>query len=222
MLTLFTNIVHHAGTELFYHTMTASENVPIAVFKNQPTTKSKMNLPSNQSAAIKCAFIDLHHVLKAHDNNDLHSIDFDAVRESYADLLREFPFLEDLVEQLNMDGEEEEEEDTAPFKLVPCLGGSCRQGTIKTTYQNLVDCFGEPNHEGDGGYKVSFEWAILFADGTYATIYDWKWSDSERMKARSGVGGLQTFNVGGFKIDAVWRVQDALGPDKYFKSSLND
>ena len=43
------------------------------------------------------------------------------------------------------------------------------------TYQVLVDAFGEPTFEpedsGDG--KVNYEWVIYF-DGSYYSIYDWK------------------------------------------------
>jgi hypothetical protein len=52
--------------------------------------------------------------------------------------------------------------------------GSCLQGYIKTTYDELVNVFGEPTTlEGD---KVNVEWTIKFSDGTIATIYDWKLS----------------------------------------------
>ena len=50
--------------------------------------------------------------------------------------------------------------------------GSCLQGYIETTYDELVDVFGEPTKlKGD---KVNVEWTIQFSDGTVATIYDWK------------------------------------------------
>lgn len=51
--------------------------------------------------------------------------------------------------------------------------GTCLQGTINTSYDRLVDLFGEPTQlEADG--KVQVEWAVKFTDGTLATIYDWK------------------------------------------------
>jgi hypothetical protein len=82
------------------------------------------------------------------------------------------------------------------------------RGYITTTFDELVKCFGEPNHDGDGGHKVSFEWAIQFADGTYATIYDWKLSPCDRLAVRNG--RLHSFNIGGFNSDAVIKVHEAI------------
>ena len=55
------------------------------------------------------------------------------------------------------------------------IGGSL-QGGIEATFDQLVEVFGRPyngpdDHEGD---KVSCEWNLLFNNGTYATIYDYK------------------------------------------------
>lgn len=54
------------------------------------------------------------------------------------------------------------------------MSGTCLQGHCPaiTSYCDLLVLFGAP-HIGDG-YKVQAEWCILFADGTRATIYDWK------------------------------------------------
>lgn len=65
------------------------------------------------------------------------------------------------------------------FKQVNHEGMSWLVGTIETSYQSLVDTFGEPNSSGDD-YKVSCEWVLKFEDGTYATIYDWKSSKKYR------------------------------------------
>jgi len=96
------------------------------------------------------------------------------------------------------------------FKLVDYESGSSLKGYIKTTFHDLVKCFGEPNHKGDGGYKVSFEWVIKFDDGTYATIYDWKLSQSERSDVRRGVRKYE-FHIGGFNSDSVERVHQEMG-----------
>ncbi len=45
------------------------------------------------------------------------------------------------------------------------------KGEVVTTYDRLVELFGEP---GRGGDKTQVEWEIEFEDGTIATIYDWK------------------------------------------------
>lgn len=46
------------------------------------------------------------------------------------------------------------------------------QGYVDATYKRLKAVFGQPN-KGDG-YKVDAEWNIRFADGTVATIYNYK------------------------------------------------
>ena len=65
--------------------------------------------------------------------------------------------------------------------------GTCLQGYIETTYDQLVKVFGKPaNLEGD---KVTVEWSILFFDGTIATIYDWKLSETPMGVYRWHIGG---------------------------------
>lgn len=45
---------------------------------------------------------------------------------------------------------------------------------IQTTYQKLVEVFGEETHGMSGDQKCECQWKLLFLDGTIATIYDWK------------------------------------------------
>lgn len=52
------------------------------------------------------------------------------------------------------------------------VNGTCLQGYIECTYNELRETFGEPG-EGDG-YKVQAEWCGKTSDGTVFTIYDWK------------------------------------------------
>lgn len=52
------------------------------------------------------------------------------------------------------------------------IDGTYRQATLSIPYRILVDVFGEPLC-GDGG-KTDAEWIIEFADGTIATIYNYK------------------------------------------------
>ena len=57
----------------------------------------------------------------------------------------------------------------------PYTGGfrqSWGQGSVIATGAELRAIFGEPG-QGDG-HKVAWQWDLLFSDGTYATIYDWK------------------------------------------------
>lgn len=49
------------------------------------------------------------------------------------------------------------------------------QGEITTTFDRLVEVFGEPDYGPDDmGDKVTCEWCLKFEDGTIATIYDYK------------------------------------------------
>jgi hypothetical protein len=48
------------------------------------------------------------------------------------------------------------------------------QGYITADYEELVDAFGSPMRYGFDDYKVDAEWHISFADGTVASIYNWK------------------------------------------------
>lgn len=48
-------------------------------------------------------------------------------------------------------------------------------GEIHTTYQRLVEIFGQPTREGSGDNKVQVQWCFEFEDtGDVFTIYDWK------------------------------------------------
>jgi len=70
--------------------------------------------------------------------------------------------------------------------------GTSLQGYILTTYDNLVKIFGEPWHGPDSNLddKVTCEWAILFDDGTVATIYDYKIGFTPRDEYEWHVGGM--------------------------------
>jgi hypothetical protein len=50
--------------------------------------------------------------------------------------------------------------------------GTCLQGYITVSYSTLKRIFGKPT-VGDG-HKTDAEWEIEFADGTVATIYNYK------------------------------------------------
>jgi hypothetical protein len=72
------------------------------------------------------------------------------------------------------------------------------QGYMPARYDQLVAVFGEP--EG-GGDKTTVEWCLKFADGTIATIYDWKEYETPM--------GLYSWHIGGKSNLAVARVQQA-------------
>lgn len=96
------------------------------------------------------------------------------------------------------------------FKAARKWQESWLQGEIKTTYAKLVKVFGPEHSDGDG-YKVQAEWGLVFEDGTYATIYDWKEGASYR-GVNEGITKeyVTNWHIGGTVRTAVDRVKDAL------------
>ena len=66
--------------------------------------------------------------------------------------------------------------------------GTSLQGEYLTTYDDIVNTFGEPTQKGDGE-KTTVEWVIKFNDGTVATIYDWKYGYTPKDFTEWNVGG---------------------------------
>lgn len=97
------------------------------------------------------------------------------------------------------------------FKLTTDgIGGTWLQGCIEETYDRLVEVFGEPNCEGDE-YKVQKEWVIKFADGTIATIYDYKEGDCYNGPGQgTHYTKVTDWHIGGRDQRAVTLVQEAL------------
>ena len=77
--------------------------------------------------------------------------------------------------------------------------GTSLQGYITATYDQLVARFGQPDGGGD---KTTVEWVLEFADGTVATIYDWKEEDTPM--------SMYNWHIGGKNKTAVARVTHAL------------
>ena len=88
------------------------------------------------------------------------------------------------------------------------VNGTSFRGTIKTTYNKLVETFGEPCIHNLPSMldKVTIEWKLMFGDGTVATIYDWKNYGSQPAKDEE-----YEWHIGGFVPDAVALVRDAMG-----------
>jgi hypothetical protein len=87
-------------------------------------------------------------------------------------------------------------------------GGTHLQGEIETTYAQLKAMFGQPT-DGDG-YKLDAEWEIEFADGTIATIYNWK-----NGKNYNGARGLPktkitNWHIGGHSSKATEKLAELL------------
>ena len=95
--------------------------------------------------------------------------------------------------------------------------GSSLMGYFKTTYDNLVEYFGEPNCPP--GDKTWNSWDLCFTvydeDGedsqdVYVSIYDWK-----EMGPESSRTGEYRWHIGGFhgkEHRADWMVSDLLHP----------
>ncbi len=103
------------------------------------------------------------------------------------------------------------------FDLTDDFEPSCLQGNIETSYSVLVNCFGEPNSDGDG-YKVQKEWMIKFYDGTYATIYDWKEGDSYNGEGQgTHYTDVTDWHIGGMSQKSVSSVHAAM--EAYLRST---
>tara|TARA_Y100001958_G_C20769838_1_gene246213 strand:+ start:248 stop:547 length:300 start_codon:yes stop_codon:yes gene_type:complete len=90
-------------------------------------------------------------------------------------------------------------------------GGTYLQGYVKATYEQLLKAFGSPHMDQCDNYKTDVEWAFKFADGTVATIYNWKngynyLGEAEGLK----LNNITEWHVGGFNQKAVARVIDAI------------
>jgi hypothetical protein len=94
------------------------------------------------------------------------------------------------------------------------LLGTSLQGYLVVPFSRIVEVFGEPTHLGSGDGKVAFEWAITFADGTVASIYDYKSSSlydpenptPEQMRATD----FDDWHIGGRSKRASQLVREAL------------
>lgn len=83
------------------------------------------------------------------------------------------------------------------------VNGTCLQGEVSTTYDNLVKFFGKPDHTESGDGKVTCEWCLQFEDGTVATIYDWKVGYTPKF--------LYDWHIGGTSQRAVHLVSEVMG-----------
>lgn len=97
------------------------------------------------------------------------------------------------------------------------INGTCLQGEIEATYEELTNLFGAP-HGGDG-YKVDAEWEIKFDDGLVATVYNWKDGKNYCGEEGTPVEQITDWHVGGDKTAAVQRVQILLDLHREGKES---
>ena len=91
------------------------------------------------------------------------------------------------------------------------VGGTYLQGYIRANYKQLLKAFGEP-HDPDGdNYKTDVEWAFEFADGTIATLYNWKNGKNYLGEAEGlELNDIYEWHVGGFSEKAVAKLLEKL------------
>jgi len=112
-------------------------------------------------------------------------------------------------------------------KNIPCLtkgeskmkktnqtSGTHLQGTVETSYDNLVKIFGEPHIKGEPGSKIDVEWAFEFDDGTISTIYNWKDGLCYQGDDGDPVESITDWHVGGMYKDALTKVKEKIEPKK--------
>ena len=90
---------------------------------------------------------------------------------------------------------------------IPFIGG-CLQGYIYAEYKELKKLFGTPS-DGDG-YKVDAEWEVLFDDGSFASIYNYK--DGKNYNGKSGTPKTKITNwhIGGENQNAIPHIESLL------------
>jgi hypothetical protein len=97
------------------------------------------------------------------------------------------------------------------------VNGTSLQGYVSTTYEKLVETFGEPTNSD--GYKSDAEWEIEFIEvsddevivkRTAATIYNWK--DGKNYNGCNGmdVEDITDWHIGGNNKDVVKFVKEIL------------
>ena len=88
--------------------------------------------------------------------------------------------------------------------------GTSLQGYIKASYEQLLQTFGAPNSTLCDNYKTDVEWAFKFADGTVATLYNWKNGKNYLGDEGLELNDIYEWNVGGFNDKAVSRLLEQL------------
>ena len=73
--------------------------------------------------------------------------------------------------------------------------GGCLQDTIDASYSDLKKVFGQP-HDSDG-YKVDAEWDVLFEDGTYVSIYNYKTGKNYNGASGTPKTKIRDWHIGG-------------------------
>ena len=79
--------------------------------------------------------------------------------------------------------------------------GTHLQGYVHTTYDRLVEVFGQPTYT-EPGDKTTAEWILQFGNGTVATIYDYK--------EYTTPAGMYNWHIGGHDARAPYYVNELI------------
>ena len=96
------------------------------------------------------------------------------------------------------------------MEAIENVEGTSLQGYIKASYEQLLAAFGPPNPRLTDNYKTDVEWAFEFADGTIATLYNWKNGKNYLRGEGLELNDIYEWNVGGKTEKAVSRLLEKL------------
>jgi hypothetical protein len=94
------------------------------------------------------------------------------------------------------------------------VGGTTLQGYLRASFEQLLRAFGSPHMDQCDHYKTDVEWAFRFADGTIATLYNWKNGKNYLGDEGLELNDIYTWNVGGFNEKAVTKLKERLSEVK--------
>jgi hypothetical protein len=93
------------------------------------------------------------------------------------------------------------------------IGGTCGQGLITTTYDEIVARFGKQLTSGFDDYKSDAEWHIRWEDGMIGTIYNWKNGRNYLGSHGLDVWQITEWSIGGSSPDVVQRIRQIIRED---------
>ncbi len=90
------------------------------------------------------------------------------------------------------------------------VSGTCLQGYVDVSYARLVEVFGPPGRAVSDGYKIDAVWVLEFADGTVATIYNYKDGPNYMGDDGTPVTSIRDWHIGGHEKRTVELVTQLL------------